>query len=152
MQSDKSLLSFKSNGSWACRCGSLRSLGECICSTLTSCPKFAVQRRFASEHAHLLDRQWAEDEEYDPKNAGTEGTTTPSECIDPDETSQSSVTTSATGTSRSRKRRRTEPHPLPIPLAFQKGHDFWTMVDKWFFARMRPDQLGTSWSSLGWAK
>ena len=33
-----------------------------------------------------------------------------------------------------------------------KGGNFWSMVEKWFSARMQPDQLGRSWSTPGWAK
>ena len=87
-------------------CCSLHYLGECICSILKSCPNFVVQHWFAYEHSNLLDQQWAEDEEYNPDISETGGTTTPSDCIDPDETS--SVMTSATGASHSHKCRCTE--------------------------------------------
>jgi hypothetical protein len=33
-----------------------------------------------------------------------------------------------------------------------KGNDFWSMVDKWFTARMQPDQLGNSWTTPAWTK
>jgi hypothetical protein len=91
----------------------------------------------------------AEDEEYDINNTGTEGTSTPLECINSEETSQLSATTSATLCSH--KYKHTE-QQSPAPLPFQKGHNFWLMVDKLFFIRMHADKLGTSWSSVGWAK
>ena len=158
MQSGNPLLGVRSNGSWACRFGSYRYIGEYPFRLKVRCPDFTVQRRFAHEHSQFLDRQWAEDEEYDPDNTG--GTNTPSERVDLDNTSQSSGTTSTT--TRSRKRRRTSPHSRqastpqlqtpPLPVPFQKGSDFWTMVDKWFLTRMQADQLGTPWSSPGWIK
>ncbi|KAF8259780.1 hypothetical protein EI94DRAFT_1812783 [Lactarius quietus] len=90
-----------------------------------------------------------EDEEYDHDNTGTGGISTPSDRNDPDKTSQSSRTMSVI--SHSRKHRHTE-QQSPAPLHFQKGQDFWTMVDKWFFAQMHADKLGTLWTSPGWAK
>ena len=50
---------------------------------------FAVWCHFAYEHSHLLDQQWAEDEEYDPNIGKMGGTTMPSNHINPDETSSS---------------------------------------------------------------
>src|SRR5712675_2019263 len=46
-----------------------------------------------------------------------------------------------------KKRRRPLAHIIVPQL---KGTDFWSMVDQWFTARMQPDQLGTSWRTLGW--
>ena len=46
-----------------------------------------------------------------------------------------------TGGPRGKKRKR---------VTRQKGGDFWTMVDKWFSARMTAGQFGPAWNSPGW--
>ena len=146
LQYGKLLLCFGSNGSRACRCGSHCPIGECICSTLKRDPDFTVQCRFAYEHPQLLDWHAWDDEDDDPDTTG--GMSTPSDRIDAKDASTSSGTTS--GLSCPQKRKHTS--QLASTLTFRKGSDFWSMVDKWFLARMKPNQLGTPWTSPGWVK
>jgi hypothetical protein len=101
-----------------------------------------MQRRFAYEHPLLLDREpEGEDEEED--DSPSRGTNTPSESIEPDDISR--PPSSLSGAPR-RKRKRVAPS-VPLP---QKGTDFWSMVDQFFIACMRPQQLGIPWSSPKW--
>jgi hypothetical protein len=68
----------------------------------------------------------------------------------PAETEDSSRPSSAmSGSQRGKKRKR--PTALIVSQQ-QKGCDFWSMVEKWFAARMLPDQLGSSWTTPGWTK
>lgn len=69
----------------------------------------------------------------------------------PAETEDGSRPSSAMSGISQRGKKRKRPTALMIPQQ-QKGTDFWSMVEKWFAARMLPDQLGSSWTTPGWAK
>ena len=58
----------------------------------------------------------------------------------------SSVTSSVSQPDRSKKRKRQN------GLLAVKGGDFWSMVEMWFAARMKPDQLGPSLTTPGWTQ
>ncbi|KAI9436626.1 hypothetical protein H4582DRAFT_2156597 [Lactarius indigo] len=53
------------------------------------------------------------------------------------------------GPPRGKKRKRTSTPGTPTPPQ-PKGHDFWSMVDKWFTTCIQ--QLGTPWTSPGWTR
>jgi len=98
------------------------------------------------EHPHILD-QVAKDDDDDEQAESV----SPSACTRPDspaETDDSSQPSSAMSSvsQRGKKRKRL------VVLTQTKGGDFWSMVDKWFSARMQIDQLGTSWTTPGWAR
>jgi len=94
-----------------------------------------------------------EDEEDDDDNQtgqGDNGSWSTNSALDgdADDGSRPSSTMSI-GPPHGKKCKRT---PGTLAPSHQKGHDFWSMVDKWFAARMQPDQLGTPWSSPAWTR
>jgi hypothetical protein len=101
------------------------------------------------ENPHILDRV-AEDDDNDDDQADGASRGTSIQPDSPAETEDGSRPSSAMSTiSRGKKRKR--PNSLHV-VPLLKGGDFWSMVEKWFAARMQPDQLGTSWAAVGWAK
>lgn len=89
----------------------------------------------------------AEDYEQDDEQAGS-SSPSPSVQSEPfmdneNDSRGSSVTSNVSQPDRSKKRKR---------LLTTKGGDFWSMVEMWFTARMKPDQLGPSLSTPGWTQ
>ncbi len=101
------------------------------------------------EHPHILDRV-AEDDDQDDDQADGVNQSASAGLDSPIETEDGSrPSSSMSSVSRGKKRRR---HNLQMVGAQLKGNDFWSMVEKWFAARMQTDQLGTSWTTSGWTK
>lgn len=98
----------------------------------------------------MLDRAGEDDKDDDDHQTGQgdNGSRSASSALDGngEEGSRPPSAMSIGQPPRSKKRKRNPGTPT------QRGHDFWSMVDKWFTARMQPGQLGTSWSSPGWTK
>ena len=109
-----------------------------------------IQRRFALEHPQLLDRVADDDDDNDDAGDGMSRASTQPDIPDSEESSRPSSAMSSISHRGNGKRRKNNPPPAPTPAP--RGADFWSMVDKWFAARMQPDQLGISWSSPGWVK
>lgn len=89
-----------------------------------------------------------DDHADDPGDSVSRGTSTQPES--PAETEDGSRPSSAMSGISQRGKKRKRPNALMVPHL--KGSDFWSMVEKWFAARMLPDQLGSSWTTPGWAK
>jgi len=109
-----------------------------------------LQRRFAMEHPHILDRGTEEDDNDDEQIDGPSR----SASVQPDspaETDDGSRPSSSLSGLSQRAKKRKRPAALQI-VPLLKGGDFWSMVEKWFAARMEPDQFGTSWTTPGWTK
>lgn len=97
-----------------------------------------------------MDREPDDDEDDDngPDSASvSQGTSTHTDSVETEDSSRPSSAMSKT--SHGKKRRRANPL---VPSPQVKTADFWSMVEKWFAARMRTDQLGTTWNSPGWVK
>ncbi|KAI0259242.1 hypothetical protein BC834DRAFT_907131 [Gloeopeniophorella convolvens] len=115
----------------------------------------AILRRFALENSQLLDRACEADEELEDDlleptqndNTRSMGTATP----DFGDTEDGSRPPSAMSSAAPRPKKRKRATPTSS-TSQPKGSDFWSMVEKWFIARMQPEQLGRPWSSPGWLK
>ncbi|KAI0259048.1 hypothetical protein BC834DRAFT_908552 [Gloeopeniophorella convolvens] len=115
----------------------------------------AMLRRFALEHTQLLDRACEPDEEDDDDLQPTQADITRSaNTATPDyaDTEDGSRPPSAMSSATSRPKKRKRATPALSSASQPKGSDFWSMVEKWFVARMQPEQFGRSWSSPGWLK
>ncbi|KAH9035351.1 hypothetical protein EDB85DRAFT_2143788 [Lactarius pseudohatsudake] len=128
------------------------TLGHLIIAHIT------LLRRFASENPQLLD--WvgeedatARDDEDDDDNQASLGDDTSwstNNAVDGDTRVGSRPSSAMSiGPPRGKKHKRTGTPGTPTPPQ-QKGNDFWSMVNKWFTARIQ--RLGTPWSSPGWTR
>ena len=110
------------------------------------------------EHPHILDRV-AEDEDDDNEqidgisHRATQGQSqgASTQPDSPAETEDASRPSSAMSSVSQRGKKRRRSNSLMV-LPQLKGSDFWSMVEKWFAARMQQDQLGMSWTTPGWTK
>lgn len=102
------------------------------------------------ENPHILDRV-CEDDDHDDDQADGVGRNGSAQPDSPAETEDGSRPSSSMSSISQRGRKRKRFTSLQLaPLL--KGGDFWSMVEKWFAARMHPDQLGTSWATVGWTR
>jgi hypothetical protein len=102
------------------------------------------------EHPYILDRV-AEDDDNDDEQIDGPSRSASAQPDSPAETDDSSRPSSAMSGLSQRGKKRKRPAALQV-VPLLKGGDFWSMVEKWFAARMQPDQLGTSWTTPGWTK
>lgn len=109
-------------------------------------PHQSLQRRFALENPDLLGVGEAEDDDDEYTPAGPAGgTSSNADAGDGDGVGPTADLyrpgSAASVTTRGRKRKRANR---------QKGNDFWSMLEKWFSARMTPEQYGPAWNNPGW--
>lgn len=106
------------------------------------------------EHPQILDRVADDKDDNDHDEQADTGSGSWGTSIQPDspaDTEDGSQPSSAMSTVSHRGKKHKHPNALMV-VSQLKGSDFWSMVDKWFAARMQPDQLGTSWTTPGWTK
>lgn len=104
------------------------------------------------ENPHILDRVAEEDaHDHDDEQADSVSRGASTQPDSPAETEECSRPSSVMSSVSQRGKKRKRPNAL-IAMPQIKGNDFWSMVEKWFAARMQPDQLGTSWTTPGWTK
>lgn len=88
-----------------------------------------------------------DDDDDDQESVSQSASTRPASSAEMGDDSRPSSAMSSVS-HRGRKRKRSAALLAPHP----KAGDFWSMVEQWFAARMRPDQFGKSLSSPSWVK
>ena len=93
----------------------------------------------------------AEEDDHDDEQADGMSRSPSIQPDSPAETEDGSRPSSVMSNASQRSKKHKRPNTL-MAMPQLKGSDFWSMVKKWFAARMQPDQLGASWTTTGWTK